>query len=232
MVVLVKDQYFGDSRDYFKYHLLESLVRQPPRIDRLVCLWMLTPPDLSGDGNVPLVESRELPELARFLLGHVQVDDRKVKHLREYFRERGIEYLPWGDERPYFTRERRETYFRNVPADKLDNAVVFFDPDVGLTSSAPTPKHLAFEELKGVRARMGPDTIAVVYQHAQRKKDFWATMAAELRRSLQTSVGYVAESAVAFYIIPGAGMSPASIEEVLGTVAAAGRGRRVGPIQR
>src|SRR5688572_7944551 len=107
----MKDQYFGDARDYFKYHLLEELMTRVPGAGRLVCLWMLTSPDRSSEGNVRFVESAELPELTAFLRRYLEAGDRQVRHMREYFRDRGIEYLPWGDEPPYFTGPRRRVYF-------------------------------------------------------------------------------------------------------------------------
>jgi hypothetical protein len=59
--------YFGDARDYLKYHLLEDLFRAVPRLERLVILWMLTAPDGTGEGNVVFAECSELPELTAFL---------------------------------------------------------------------------------------------------------------------------------------------------------------------
>jgi hypothetical protein len=44
----VKNQYFGDRRDYFKYDVLERLATDLPQVERLTCLWILTRPDSSG----------------------------------------------------------------------------------------------------------------------------------------------------------------------------------------
>jgi hypothetical protein len=136
----VKDQYFGDARDYFKYHLLEELMRNVPGLERLLCVWMLTPPDDSREGNVRFVENLELPSLTAFLRGHLETGDHRVLHLREYFGGRGLEYIPWGDEPPYLSGRKRHDYFATIPDDHLRNALVFFDPDVGL-HEASTKKH-------------------------------------------------------------------------------------------
>jgi hypothetical protein len=44
----VKQQYFGDARDYFKYDVLERLASDLGMIERLTCLWMLTAPTAPG----------------------------------------------------------------------------------------------------------------------------------------------------------------------------------------
>lgn len=44
----MKNQYFGDRRDYFKYDVLERLATELHEVQRLTCLWMLTPPDGTG----------------------------------------------------------------------------------------------------------------------------------------------------------------------------------------
>ncbi len=62
----MKNQDFGDARDYFKYDALERLATDLTHVDRLTCLWMLTPPDGTGQGKVPFVPDPELPELTAF----------------------------------------------------------------------------------------------------------------------------------------------------------------------
>jgi hypothetical protein len=226
----LKDQYFGDARDYLKYALLEELIRQVSSLNRLVCLWMLTAPDDSGEGSVPFVESPELPELAAFLHRHLQVGDRRVRHMRDYFPERGVEYVPWGDEPPYFGKENRRTYFTSIPDMLLRDALVFFDPDVGLSHGRLTSKHLSFEELAGVYRRMSPSSIAVVYQHRWRRPDFWEWMASQIKARLNAPIGYVADPSVAFYVCPRGLAHVEVIDGVLKRMASAGGNRSFSPV--
>lgn len=206
----MKDQYFGDSRDYFKYHLLEELMGNVQGLERLLCLWMLTPPDETREGNVRFVENSELPTLTAFLRGHLDAGDRRIRHMREYFAGQGLEYIPWGDEPPYFPAGKRYDYFGTIPDDHLRHALVFFDPDVGL-HEAPTKKHLSFDELAGVYDRMENGSVAVVFQYWVRRKGFWNTRAEEIATRLASPVAYVAEPSVAFYVIP---KSPARISPI------------------
>jgi hypothetical protein len=227
----VKDQYFGDARDYFKYHLLEEMMRNVPGLQRLVCLWMLTTPDDSGEGNVPFVVSPELPELSAFLRQRLQLGDRRVRHMREYFRERDVEYVPWGDEPPYFTGDNRAAYFGSIPDGVLHRALVFFDPDIGLSSGRLTPKHLSFDDLGSVYNRLEHHSIALVYQHRWRRADFWEWMAFELKRRLGGPLGYIADPSVAFYVAPKATGQIEAINEVLERVANAARLRSLSAVR-
>jgi hypothetical protein len=47
----VKNQYFGDRNDYFKYDLLIFLGENLSGIKRLSAIWMLTQNDKSPDGH-------------------------------------------------------------------------------------------------------------------------------------------------------------------------------------
>jgi hypothetical protein len=47
----MKNQYFGDRNDYFKFDLLAFLCDSLPGVQRLTVLWLLTQDDGSGDGR-------------------------------------------------------------------------------------------------------------------------------------------------------------------------------------
>ena len=224
----MKDQYFGDARDYFKYHLLEELIASLPAVNQLLCLWMLTPPDQTNEGNVPFVESQELPELTSFLRGHVDSGDRRVRHMRDYFSMRGIKYTPWGDEEPYFTNASRTAYSENVPSECLRDAVVFFDPDKGVALEKVTPQHLGLDDVMRLRERMNGNSVVVIYQHFPRKADFWNAMAKTLRERIGGFVGYVHDPAVCYYVISGDAEKSDRVDVALRRVASSGASRRVG----
>ena len=219
----VKDQYFGDARDYLKYQLLEALAGLP-KVARLTCVWMLTSPDATGQGDVRLVEDSTQPGPTEFLQEHR--NDRAVYHLREYFRDRRVAYVPYGDERPFFPSGPRRNYFDSIPIQGLTDAVVFFDPDNGLTWQAqPSKKHLQVEELSGVMGRMGGTSCAVVYQHANRVTDFWDTRTRQISDALRAPVGYVRDAQVGFYVIVKSVDLVSEVDAVLETVGTRGKRR-------
>jgi hypothetical protein len=197
----MKNQYFGDSRDYFKYDVLERLVTDIP-LDQLTCLWMLTQPDRTGEGRVRFVPDAELPELTAFFRARLDSDDashRSVSEMAKYFGSRPFRFTSYRDRREDFGHATRSQYFEEVPAEALQHAVVFFDPDIGMEPRKATRKHLRFAELEAVLARMDASSIAVVYQHQRRVRDFWAVMARQLAGRIGRPVAYIAEPAVAFY---------------------------------
>lgn len=136
----MKDQYFGDERDYFKYDLMLDLMGWLgiPRFTNIV---MLTPNDMSGQGGQtdyePGNRRRTLYDFLRKEANGLK-RDRRVVRLREYFRENcpGIEYLPYRDdssrEGSYLTGSTRGSYFNGIQSSDLQRAVILVDPDTGL----------------------------------------------------------------------------------------------------
>ena len=182
----MKDQYFGDDRDYFKYDLIINLATclQIPRFTNIV---MLTPPDDRGDGNRTNydVENRS-GDLHSFLQASVQKQCRKVSHLREFFdtSEKGIEYLPYRDD-TFFDGQRRDEYFRRVPPDWMDEAVILVDPDIGLKPQSPTESsdnHVLPREMNQLRATMRTSSILVMIQFRGRMK--WCDRFAYLKEKI------------------------------------------------
>jgi hypothetical protein len=183
----MKNQYFGDKRDYFKYDVLERLAADMPDVQQLTCVWMLTPPDTTGQGRVPFVADAELPELTAFFRSRLDSGDRdrtRVGEMRAYFEGRPFRFFSYRDDREDFGLSTRAEYFASIPDEALRRSVVFFDPDNGMEPGSGNEKHLRFGELAGVQARMDEASVAVVFQYARRLADFWTFMAKQLRDRL------------------------------------------------
>jgi hypothetical protein len=152
--------------------------------------------------------------------------------MRDYFAERDIDYIPWGDEPPYFTNAKRLEYFSSVPVQYLHNCLIFFDPDVGLAGKnrdgneqTVTAKHLTSDDLRCVVDRMTGNSLAVVYQHFPREEDFWNKKADEIRERIGGLVAWVADPAVCFLAISrDASLAPA-VDSALQRVASFTRSR-------
>lgn len=137
----VKQQYFGDARDYFKYDVLERLASDLGAIGRLTCLWMLTAPDGTGQGRVRFIDDPELPELTEFFRERLASNNplrRRLGQMRSYFANRPFAFVSYRDDRDDFGRGTRAEYFAHVPDEALQRAVVFFDPDVGMEPGRAT----------------------------------------------------------------------------------------------
>ena len=202
----MKNQYFGDRRDYFKYEVLERLAAGLTEMQQLTCLWMLTPPDGTGQGHVPFTPDPELPDLTGFFRSRLNSADPgqiRVGKMGAYFEGRPFGFFSYRDDREDFGPATRSEYFTSVPDEALRRAVVFFDPDNGMEPGRATEKHLRFEELARVLARMDAASVAVVFQYSRRVGDFWAVMARQLRDRLLRHLAYIAEPTLAFYVLAG-----------------------------
>jgi hypothetical protein len=222
----LKDQYFGDARDYFKYELLEELLGRVPGVEHLVCLWMLTEPDASRQGSVAFIHNARLAALSSFLEECLDAGNRSVWQMRRYFANRGIRYTPWGDTPPYFGSGSRAQYFESLPDRLLTRALLYLDPDIGLREDTRSMSHLAFAELESISQRADDASVVVVYQHFQRKKQFCESMADTIRERVNAPVGYVADPAVGFFAIAGSGKQIDQINSALKVVAASNPTRK------
>jgi hypothetical protein len=199
-----KNQYFGDKRDLLKFSLLEELASRLAPARQLTCIWLLTPPSDTHDGNRHFSDHSVSPNLGTFLGDCVKLSRRDVREFKIYAKSRGIDYFSYGDEATlYFTASNRKQYFEGVPDRALRRSIVFFDPDNGFEPARiVTAAHLKFTELRGVFERMDNDSVAVVYQHRRRQSHnvLWSGIAAQTRSILRSPVGFIASSEVGFFI--------------------------------
>jgi hypothetical protein len=205
----MKHQYFADRRDLFKYDLLLDLLESLPGIERLTSILMLTPSDATGEGQVRLAVGRRRPEVAAFLTRCRNENRLHLGELQTFFSSHGVQYHPYSDGE-FFDSADRQAYFSDIPQEWLTNALVFFDPDVGLEPrsarhmrrSGPE-KYLRYEELAAVAVRVQQPSALVVYQHLQRDK---RKIAADILDRAQRfasairapSTGYVTDDDVVF----------------------------------
>lgn len=133
--------------------------------------------------------------------------------MRDYFVCRGVDYRPIGDTPDeYYSHTAREAFFRAIPDSSLHEAVVFFDPDIGLSAGSDSymrrvgiDKYLFDEDLRGLSTRIGDSSVVVVYQHLQRDRSrIWDDIEDRCLRvssALGTSGGsFVTDRDVAFLV--------------------------------
>jgi hypothetical protein len=175
-------------------------------VRQLTCIWMLTPPVAGSDGNRKFKTHPGVDKLGLFLERCVSSGNRDVRALTEFFGRRRFRYQAYGDSsEQYFSKRHRDAYFDAIPGAALSRSVVFFDPDNGMEPKrVVTEAHLRYSELDRVFGRMDQGSVAVVYQHRPRRiaKLFWPEVAQRLEAVLSVPVAYIAESDLAFYVIP------------------------------
>jgi len=127
----VKNQYFADRRDLFKYDLLLDLAECQSE-PRLVFIPMLTPNDGTREGSVTAYDcGARRRMLFDVLRAAVATGKRDIQTLRAVLPRCGVLFFPYRDAE-YFQDATRKQYFDTVPSDWLARSVVFFDPDIGL----------------------------------------------------------------------------------------------------
>lgn len=188
----MKNQYFADRRDFFKWDLLEDLLTGASELTTFVNVTMLTPPDDSREGNLKGYDCGNRREpLFRFLHECLAGGKQNVSEMRRYFEGKPFKYYPHGDGlENLYCYDSRESYFGSIPNEILQRALVFFDPDIGLNAGTPSymrrsgiSKYLFEASLKSVALRASDDSAIVVYQHLQRDRNrFWDELADRCNR--------------------------------------------------
>ena len=172
----MKNQYFGDKRDLYKFDLLLDLMAGG-KFRQLTYVPMLTPPvSTSTEGNQIRRSAGPFnSEIFHFLREHRSSAD--IRELRKLFADRKqFKYAAHRDDAYYSYRERTE-YFRAIESSDLRAACVFLDPDIGIESGslpymkkAGLEKYLFMDDLDMLVER-SEDSVFIVYQHLQNDAD-------------------------------------------------------------
>lgn len=169
----MKDQYFGDTRDLFKFDLLESLLKSSGGPRRLTYVPMLTRPDQSRHGGRHLAESTETGSrnapLRTFLTRCADTEMHRVTQIKRHFGAEEIAISIYRENASsYFEHQSRGVYFDGIGGDLLSDSLVFIDPDIGLEVSKPDERHLLNSEVTALYDRMDERSVVVIYQHFPR----------------------------------------------------------------
>lgn len=175
----MKNQYFGDIRDLFKYDLIQNIVVQSKILKR--CLWipMLTHNDVSSHG-----ERRSHPrvglhnqELRAFLDDYNKErkgrGERNIGHLQSvrFFREPRVIVFSLhrkrGEFLPDFNHSSRQKYFDEVKGALRPNSLLFLDPDIGIEtpSNQQSERHVHLGEISYLYSAMNASSALMIYQH-------------------------------------------------------------------
>jgi len=210
----MKNQYFGDIRDLFKYDLIQNIVTQSEILERCIWVPMLTANDASSDG-----ERRTRPkagwdnlELNAFIGSYTEGrNERNIAHLRtvRFFREPGFlvfsvqnsGHLPLPD----FDQSSRQSYFRKLNRALGPNSLVFLDPDTGIEPrSGSSERHILLAEIAGLCSSMDAGSVLMVYQHHDRKQRlaFFRDVTQRISQACDIEPLYVSDNHIAFFFLP------------------------------
>lgn len=149
----MKDQYFGDERDYLKY----SIIRNATEHD-LTCTiaWMMTPNDNSGQGlKTGYLQEPDLwrdhdPSVFNYLHDQYVVKGRRECRAMEV--DGPIKHCNFFSETVPGSRRLRQGYLQRCLETADSSALVFFDPDIGVyrkgVRSWEENQYLFWDEIK------------------------------------------------------------------------------------
>lgn len=202
----MKNQYFGDDRDLFKYDLITMLIEEVPSLHRFTFIPLLTPDDDTGHGDI--ADRRDKapgsgnPRLIEILDSCRESGRRNISEIHRYFEEVGIPtYI--HKEGCYLSHNNRGGYFAGLTNGALENALVFLDPDNGLEVKESCEKHVLVAELVDLYERMGTNSVLMFFQYRPRLKPRADLVMDASARLYELGLGVplvVAENNVAFFL--------------------------------
>jgi hypothetical protein len=202
----VKNQYFGDVNDYWKYGLLRGFASAGLAVG--VC-WLLTPDDDGGDGKqrAYLKDPKRWESSDPSLFAMMQrVNGPECT--RDVRLAETLEFIPGAR---YFsetlTLEGREEYFTTARLWLQGSDLVFFDPDNGVEISSvgrnrqASVKYVFWSE---VATSYGLGCSVVVYQHIRQvnRSARTAAIVSRLQQALRPArIDVVGPAGLAFIVV-------------------------------
>ena len=189
----MKNQYFGDERDYVKYGLLRCFAQVGWRIG--VC-WMLTPDDSSGHGGriSYLRREDEWRQHDPFLFDTLKrsVGAGAPRCISIAYADSFIPQAQFFAEQVPDEKDARNDWLNRAFEGLSGSDLLFFDPDIGLEATASpsgrkrSTKHLYRSEIK--RA-WNQGASLLIFQFFRVPNDSFATeAAARLHKEVPTAV--------------------------------------------
>jgi hypothetical protein len=236
---IVKNQFFADKRDYFKYDLWLDIAERMPGIKSLTLVPMLIPDDSTNEGRITsYTEGKRRKRLYGFLQFCLVPKRRSITRLREFLRDEPFEYHPYRDmDDKGFQDGSWDAYFNAVPREWLCDAATLIDPDIGLerkkgSRNEHPEKYFTCENIANVVGRCSGNSVVVVFQflqnNANRREGDLNERGKRLHGTLRSVQSYhgpvrwVAEKIrtglgqLAFFVIGAGSESPMSLDRVLG----------------
>jgi len=185
----MKNQYFGDKHDFYKYDLLLELMGSSLGFEQLVLIWMLTPDDPRGDGEITGYKAGQRDEsLHDWLQTQHHHRHRDVGRLADCpgFAEAAWRFMPVLDLVPD-DPDLRARYFELTAGALTKPSLVFVDPDNGFlvktAKRAAWPKYVDYPDVAKLHGAMGDESLLLVFQYVERfanRKEFYDRKLREL----------------------------------------------------
>ena len=229
----MKNQYFADTRDLFKYDLVLELLEKS-QTSHFTFVPMLTPddPNYKG-GRTNFGSMRFRPkhlELMSFLENCLATNNRKAVMVERFFGRDSLKKqleLTIYAEKKYFVSRKREGYFFDIPRKLLKHSIILVDPDIGLevqSMKGREENYLMYDEAGNLHNRMDQKSILLIFQFIPRVRRI--PYLRKLSNQLCTQVAkglpvhYVSDNQIAFFAFAKTPESIAKLSNYLASYAA------------
>ncbi|KAB2948264.1 MAG: hypothetical protein OIN84_03210 [Candidatus Methanoperedens sp.] len=203
----MKNQYFGDIRDLFKYDLILRICKENALTERVLFIPMLTKNDGKLDGNkIDYSKAKagtKNEELKCYLTNCIQNNRRNVAEIEFYFKSKGMEIYIHNES---FVKSGRKNYFEKLLKEKLpffSHCLIFLDPDIGLEVKASKEKHLLYGEVEELYNKMDANSILMIYQHFPREShvEYRCRRAKDLKNKTKDFPLQISDNEIIFFFL-------------------------------
>ena len=198
----MKNQYFGDVRDLFKYDLISRIIQETNSINRFLFIPMLTENDNRGDGNKidynKAKAGTQNKDLMTYLKNCVNMGRRNITEIKRYFESKEIKVYIYNE---LFIHRNRESYFDEIRKELFLHSLIFVDPDNGLEIKQSNERHLLYHEANDLYNCMDKDSILMIYQHFPRENhtEYLRRRTDELEKLTEDSPIYISDNEIIFF---------------------------------
>ena len=203
----MKNQYFGDNKDLWKYDLVMEILRAG-LVEHFTFVPMLTKPDGTNHGGK--ADRRHAragtrnKELANFLDECINSGQKDIKPMVGFFQRYGIKMTIYYGKDGYFSHRKRQSYFAGIENELLSKSLILVDPDNGLEVKSSGEKHLLYSEVKALYERMDKASTLMVYQYFPRasRPDYLNSRMQELKDKVSGDYPVCAyDNKIAFFFL-------------------------------
>ncbi|HEX73565.1 MAG TPA: hypothetical protein G4N93_00210 [Dehalococcoidia bacterium] len=165
----MKNQYFGDNKDLFKYDLILRVIEETRSLTHFTFIPMLTENNGKGHGEDDDRKKAKAgtnnTELVKFLDECRRTGKRDIKQLKSFLKKRIPKMRIYYGKDNYFSHEQREKYFEQIADELLPKSLVFVDPDTGLQIKSSSKEHILYSEVKTLYEHMDKHSILMIFQY-------------------------------------------------------------------
>lgn len=228
----MKNQYFGDIRDLFKYDLIFELLFRSD-LNHFTFIPMLTENELNTHGgkiNYTMAKAgtkREL--LLRFLEKCVKGNRRDIIELEKLFGSRSFPKkleLEIYEKNSYFSNKTRNVYFSAINLRLLTKSVILVDPDTGLevkSMKGKENKYVRYDEVKLLYDRMDTCSILLIFQFIPRVKreKYISEISNSLKKNVagESPIYFISDNQIVFFVLHKGWKIRKSLEDIIYTYA-------------